>query len=76
MACDWTCRALETSAAGATGANGTALFRGANLGELYSGQGGLPAACRWDIHAGASTPGVVFVQVFRPISVPGMTCPL
>ena len=60
-----------------TGINGTALFSGATLTEIYSGQGGgLPATCRWDIHGGASTPGVVFVQVFRPISVPGQTCTL
>lgn len=58
-----------------TGANGTAVFSGATLTERYSGQGSLPANCRWDIHAGASTPGVVFIQVYRPINA-GATCPL
>lgn len=60
----------------ATGANGTALASGVNLGELYAGRGALPATCMWEIHAGAAVPGVVFVQSFRPTDVPGMTCPL
>lgn len=61
----------------ATGANGTVLVSGANLGEVYSGNGGLSStACAWDVHGGAAVPGVVFVQSFRPINATGMTCPL
>ncbi len=71
-----TARTTLDPAANVTGVNGTAMFSGANLGEIYSGQGVLPAECRWDIHAGASTPGVVFIQVFRPINNGPMTCPL
>jgi len=76
FAADATARTTLAPAANVTGVNGTALFAGANLGEVYSGQGVLPTECRWDIHAGASTPGVVFVQVFRPINNGPMTCPL
>jgi hypothetical protein len=60
--------------ANATGANGTALVSGATLAEVYSGAGGLPSSCLWDVHAGAAVSGVVFVQVFRPMNSPGMTC--
>jgi hypothetical protein len=64
-------------AANATGANGTALVSGATLAELYSGGGGgLPASCLWDVHAGAAVSGVVFIQIFRPMNFPGMTCTL
>jgi hypothetical protein len=64
-------------AANVTGANGTALVSGASLAEVYSGAGGgLPATCLWDVHAGAAVSGVVFVQIFRPMNFPGMTCPL
>ena len=76
FASDATTRNTLSATAAATGVNGTALFGGANLGELYSGAGALPAECRWDIHAGASTPGVVFIQVFRPINNGSSTCPL
>jgi hypothetical protein len=71
-----TTRTTLDGTANATGANGTALVSGANLGEIYSGRGGLPGGCMWDIHAGAAIPGVVFVQIFRPIAIPGMTCTL
>jgi hypothetical protein len=73
---DATTRGALSPAANVTGVNGSALFGSANLGELYSGSGALQAECRWDIHAGASTPGVVFIQVFRPINNGPMTCPL
>jgi hypothetical protein len=63
-------------AANATGANGTALVSGATLAEVYSGGGGLPSTCLWDVHAGAAVSGVIFVQVFRPMNFPGMTCTL
>ncbi|HUS33268.1 MAG TPA: hypothetical protein VMZ53_32420 [Kofleriaceae bacterium] len=54
------------TAATATGVNGTALFTGAKLSDgLYSGLGGLGAGCTWDTHAGASLPGIVFIQIFR-----------
>jgi hypothetical protein len=76
FAADAAARTTLNAVADLTGINGTALFSGANLGELYSGQGALPAECRWSIHAGASTPGVVFIQIFRPINNGPMTCPL
>lgn len=61
----------------ATGANGTALFTGAAVGDgpVYSGTG-LPAECRYTSHAGATIPFVLFVQVARPIDAPTQTCPL
>jgi hypothetical protein len=70
--------ALTTSCDGIDRGDGaaTALFGAAHLGELYAGQGGLAAGCRWDLDAGASIQRVGFVQVYRPISLPGMTCPL
>lgn len=48
----------------ATGAAGLAVQRVAprSLGD-YSGSGGRPS---WDVVKGASIPGAVFVQVFRP----------
>jgi hypothetical protein len=69
-------RTTLDAAASATTTNGTALVSGANLGELYSGQGSLPAGCIWDIHAGASIPYVIFIQIFRPTNIPNMTCSL
>jgi hypothetical protein len=66
-------------AATATGANGTALVTNASIAEsaVYSAQvGPLPAECRWELHAGASIPFVLFVQVFRPTNASGQTCPL
>jgi hypothetical protein len=72
-----TTRTTLDAAASATGASGTALLSGANLGEDYSGRGGLlSTACMWETHAGSAIPGVVFVQTFRPTDIPGMTCPL
>jgi hypothetical protein len=63
--------------ANATATNGTALVSGATLTEVYSGAGGgIPATCLWEIHGGAAVPGVVFIQIFRPMNFPGMTCTL
>lgn len=62
--------------ANATTTNGTALVSGANLGELYAGAGGLPPECLWEAHAGAAVPGVVFIQIFRPMNATGQTCTL
>jgi len=71
-----TTRTTVDAAASATGTTGSALVSGANLGEQYSGAGGIPATCAWEIHAGAAIPGVVFIQSFRPTDAPGMTCAL
>ncbi len=63
-----------------TGANGTALIDNANVADslAYSGTGGFADTtdCRWETHAGASLPNVVFVQIFRPINQIGEQCPL
>jgi len=57
--------------------NGTALWIGATLAEVYSGAGGgIPSQCLWEVHAAAAIAGVVFIQIFRPMNFPGMTCPL
>jgi hypothetical protein len=73
-------RVTVDAAAEATGANGTVLVPGAVIEDLlvYSGTGGLgdPASCRWGTYLGASIPGVVFIQIFRPIGVIGETCTL
>jgi hypothetical protein len=62
--------------ASATTTNGTALVSGATLTEVYGGLGGLPAECLWEIHAGAAVPGVIFIQIFRPMNAPTKTCAL
>lgn len=69
-------RAMISTGATATGANGTALVTGAVAadGLVFNGQGGLGAGCRWDPHAGASLPGIVFIQVFRKLDILGQTC--
>ncbi|HLL23699.1 MAG TPA: hypothetical protein VK427_16285 [Kofleriaceae bacterium] len=65
------------SAAGATGANGTALVTNAMLSDIYTGTPNvLPAECRWSAHAAQTVPGVVFVQILRPVNAAGMTCNL
>jgi hypothetical protein len=61
----------------ATGFNGTALVTGATVSDLviYSGiGGGLPAGCRWETHAGASLPFILWVQDFRPQNAFGQIC--
>ncbi len=63
----------------ATGVNGSVLINDALVsdGLVYSaGQGSLPAECRWESHAGATLPGIVFIQLFRPENAAGQTCPL
>lgn len=65
-------------AAMVTGANGTTLVTGAMVSTLtsYGGMGGLSAGCRWEPHAGASLPGIVFIQVFRKLdAISGGPCP-
>jgi hypothetical protein len=72
-----TTRTTLDPAANATGANGTALFSGATLAEVYSGAGGgIPSTCLWEVHAAQAIPGIIFIQIFRPMNFPGMTCPL
>jgi hypothetical protein len=53
--------------AAVTGANGTALITNRTIGEsaVFDGLNGLGAGCRWEYHAAASLPGVVFIQIFR-----------
>ncbi|MDB4953069.1 MAG: hypothetical protein JWO36_638 [Myxococcales bacterium] len=64
------------TAATATGANGTVLINNATIADsvAYSGTGGISDTtnCRWEQHAGASLPGLVFIQVFRTISISGL----
>jgi hypothetical protein len=73
-------RTMLNPAAGATSSNGGALFTidpvTQMLTDFYSGSGGLPAGCVWPQRPGASVGGVILVQIFRPISAPGMTCSL
>jgi len=73
-----TTRETVAVAQNATGANGTALVAGAMLAHGgYSGvMGGLPAECKWSGHPGVTLPGIVFIQVLRPVNQTGMTCPL
>jgi len=70
-------RTTIDTAATSTGANGTVLVTNASVtmdGISYNGQGGLGAGCRWELHAGASLPDIVFIQIFRKVDSPGMTC--
>ena len=66
------------TAATVTGANGTALVTGATTAAslAYTGTGALtdPTNCKWDLKAGGTLSGVVFIQVFRPINVTFKTC--
>jgi len=69
-----------------TGVNGTAIVVNAAVSEglVYSAQGGnnFPPECTWETKAGAAVaqgsmnPPIVFVQIFRPVSGIGQTCPL
>lgn len=71
-----TTRTMIDGSATATGANGTAFVTGAvaNDGPVWGGSGGLGPGCQWDPHAGASLPGIVFIQVFKKADLFGMTC--
>lgn len=73
-------RTTIDTAAVTTGVNGAALIANANPNEglVYGGTGGLsdPASCRWEPHLGMSLPGIVFIQIFRPLDVIGQQCPL
>jgi hypothetical protein len=61
-------------AASVTGMNGTALVTGRSVAEgaMFAGQGGISAGCRWEPHAAATIPGIVFIQVFRKVDEMGM----
>jgi hypothetical protein len=62
------------TAASVTGLDGTALVTNRNTGEgiMFVGQGGLATSgCRWEPHAAASIPGIVFIQIFRKIDLSG-----
>lgn len=64
-------------AATATGINGTGLVNNASVPNdslTYQGQGGLGTGCRWELHGGASLPGIVYVQIFHKADIIGMTC--
>jgi hypothetical protein len=73
-----TSRQTIDPAATATGMNGTVLVNNAVAGDglVFSASTGLPAECRWESHAGATIPGIVFIALFLPTNVVGQTCPL
>lgn len=61
-----------------TGANGTAVVTNVMLDTTRpnTGSGALPPECQWSLHLARTVPGVVFIQILRPINAPSMTCPL
>jgi hypothetical protein len=63
-------------AADVTGLNGTVLVTNRSISEsvAFDGVGGLGPGCRWEPHAAASLPGIVFIQVYRKADIPFMTC--
>jgi hypothetical protein len=63
-------------AATATGMNGTALVTNASVNDSvsYAGSGGLGTGCRWELHAGASLAGIVYIQIYRKADIIGQTC--
>jgi hypothetical protein len=71
-------RQMIDSTAAATGQNGTGLLTNASVNDslVYSGNGGLmdPADCDWKTHAAASLPGIVLIQIYRPVNKIGTTC--
>ncbi len=64
----------------ATGQSGTGLLTNASVNDslVYSGTGGITDTtdCQWKTHAAASLPGIVFIQIYRPVNQIGKTCPL
>jgi hypothetical protein len=56
----------------ATSINGTGLLTGASVNDslVYSGTGGITDTvnCKWETHAAASLPNIVFFQIYRPIN--------
>jgi hypothetical protein len=62
-----TTHTLTDPAASVTGMNGTVLVTNRSVAEsvAFDGIGGLGAGCRWEPHAAASLPGIVFAQVYR-----------
>jgi hypothetical protein len=66
------------AAATATGSNGTGLLTNASVNDslVYSGTGGITdtTSCKWEVHAAASLPNIVFFQVYRPQNQPGHQC--
>ena len=73
-----TTRTTIDTGATMTGANGTGLINNASVDDLtvWAGSGGIADTtnCVWESHAGASLPGVVFVQIFRKTNAFGKTC--
>jgi hypothetical protein len=69
-------RTTMDPSASVTGSNGTGFVNNASVtdGVVWGGTGGLGSACSWEPHAGASLPGIVFIQVFRKIDASGQTC--
>jgi hypothetical protein len=72
-------RGMVDTSATVTGATGTALvgIGGTTAAtDQYSGTGGLPPECKWDLHGAAALPTSILVQIFRPISAANATCTL
>lgn len=73
-----TTRTTIDTNANVTGMNGTALVTGASVDDsvVWAGQGGITDTvnCVWEPHAGASLPGIVFIQVMRKGNAFGKTC--
>ncbi len=68
-----TTHTLIEPTASVTGANGTSLVINRTISEsvVFDGIGGLGTGCRWEPHAAASLPGVVFIQIFRKTDLIG-----
>lgn len=72
-------RTTIAAAATTTGANGTGLVNNAALSDgltAFTGSGALvdPTDCAWQATPGASLPGIVFIQLFRPTNQSQKTC--
>ena len=61
-----------------TGANGTGILDNVSISDMfvYSGTGGITDVvdCKWETHAAAALPNIVFVQLFRKQNQLGKTC--